>query len=39
MIRKPLARSLAGLLLASCVLAPALAENITLKASHQFPGG
>ncbi len=39
MIRKPLARSLAGLLLASCVLAPALADNITLKASHQFPGG
>ena len=39
MTRKPLVRSLAALLLTSCVLAPALAENITLKASHQFPGG
>ncbi|MFZ2651269.1 MAG: TRAP transporter substrate-binding protein DctP [Burkholderiaceae bacterium] len=32
-------RFLSGLLLAALPLAPAWAENITLKASHQFPGG
>ena len=33
------ARTLAAVLCAALPLAPALAQNITLKASHQFPGG
>ena len=37
--RRPLLNALAGLLTAIAVGTPALAENITLKASHQFPGG
>ena len=32
-------KTLAALLVAAATAAPALAENITLKASHQFPGG
>ncbi|MEO5696015.1 MAG: TRAP transporter substrate-binding protein DctP, partial [Burkholderiaceae bacterium] len=39
MIHRRLATALSGLLLAALPLTPALAENITLKASHQFPGG
>lgn len=34
-----LAKSLAGLLVAALPLTAALAESVTLKASHQFPGG
>ncbi len=34
-----LAKSLTGLLVAALPLTAALAESITLKASHQFPGG
>ncbi len=37
--RKTALRRLLPLLLAAVVATPALAENITLKASHQFPGG
>ena len=37
--RRPLLNALTGLLTAIAVGTPALAENITLKASHQFPGG
>jgi len=37
--RHPLAAALSGLLLAALPLAPAWADNVTLKASHQFPGG
>jgi TRAP-type transport system periplasmic protein len=33
------ARSLTGLLVATLPLTAALAESVTLKASHQFPGG
>ena len=33
------ARTLAALLCAALPLAPALADTMTLKASHQFPGG
>ena len=32
-------KTLAALLVACATAAPAFAENITLKASHQFPGG
>ncbi|MEO6031091.1 MAG: TRAP transporter substrate-binding protein DctP, partial [Burkholderiaceae bacterium] len=32
-------QALSALLLAAMPLAPAFADNITLKASHQFPGG
>jgi TRAP-type transport system periplasmic protein len=39
MNRRPLLRTLTGLLLAGLSIAPALAQNVTLKASHQFPGG
>ncbi len=39
MIRRSLATVLSGLLAAAIPLAPAMAEDITLKASHQFPGG
>jgi TRAP-type C4-dicarboxylate transport system substrate-binding protein len=43
MTRRPIAIAIAGAvsgaLLALLPVAPALAENITLKASHQFPGG
>ncbi|MDH5538768.1 MAG: TRAP transporter substrate-binding protein DctP [Rhizobacter sp.] len=39
MIRRPLLGVLSGLLLAAMPLSPALADNISLKASHQFPGG
>jgi TRAP-type C4-dicarboxylate transport system substrate-binding protein len=35
----PLLRPFAGLLTAALLATPALAENLTLKASHQFPGG
>ena len=34
-----LATAISGLLLAALPATPALAQNITLKASHQFPGG
>ncbi|PKO61712.1 MAG: ABC transporter substrate-binding protein, partial [Betaproteobacteria bacterium HGW-Betaproteobacteria-18] len=34
-----LAKSLTGLLVAALPLTAALADSITLKASHQFPGG
>jgi TRAP-type C4-dicarboxylate transport system substrate-binding protein len=39
MDRRQLARTVAGLLVACLPLAPALAQTVTLKASHQFPGG
>jgi TRAP-type transport system periplasmic protein len=39
MTRHPIARALSGLLLAAVPLAPAFADSVTLKASHQFPGG
>lgn len=39
MKRHALATALTGLFAASIPFAPALAESITLKASHQFPGG
>ncbi len=39
MTRPHLSRTLASLILAALPLTPALADNITLKASHQFPGG
>jgi TRAP-type C4-dicarboxylate transport system substrate-binding protein len=39
MIRRPLITALSGLLLAALASAPALSADITLKASHQFPGG
>src|SRR5438477_832032 len=34
-----LARALSGLLISALPLTPALAQTVTLKASHQFPGG
>jgi TRAP-type C4-dicarboxylate transport system substrate-binding protein len=37
--RRPLITALAGFLTAIAVSTPALADTITLKASHQFPGG
>lgn len=39
--KRPLATALAGMLLAALgtVHVPALAQTVTLKASHQFPGG
>lgn len=39
MNRRTLAQAVSGLIFAALPLSPALAENITLKASHQFPGG
>lgn len=39
MTSRALIRDAAALLAAAIVAGPALAENITLKASHQFPGG
>ncbi len=39
MKHRPTLRVLAGLLTAAFAATPALAEDITLKASHQFPGG
>lgn len=39
MKRHALATALTGLFVASIPFVPALAESITLKASHQFPGG
>ena len=39
MIRRPLITALSGLLLAALASTPALSADITLKASHQFPGG
>jgi TRAP-type C4-dicarboxylate transport system substrate-binding protein len=39
MKHRPLLQALAGLLAATALAAPALAETLTLKASHQFPGG
>jgi TRAP-type transport system periplasmic protein len=39
MNRRPLITALSGLLLATLASTPALAQNVTLKASHQFPGG
>ncbi len=39
MTRRPLTQTFAALIVAALPLAPAWAENITLKASHQFPGG
>ncbi len=35
----PFVKTLAALLVAAATATPAFAENITLKASHQFPGG
>lgn len=37
--RPRLALAVSALLLAASVAAPALAQTVTLKASHQFPGG
>ncbi len=39
MIRRSISTIFSGLLAAAIPLAPAMAEDITLKASHQFPGG
>ena len=39
MNRRPFVHAVAGLLVAAFALAPALADTMTLKASHQFPGG
>jgi TRAP-type C4-dicarboxylate transport system substrate-binding protein len=39
MNRRPFASALSGLLLAALPVSAALADNVTLKASHQFPGG
>ncbi|MBE0549863.1 MAG: TRAP transporter substrate-binding protein DctP [Rubrivivax sp.] len=39
MNRRPFVTALSGLLLAALPLAPAVAQTVTLKASHQFPGG
>jgi TRAP-type transport system periplasmic protein len=39
MNRRPFATALSGLLLAALPVTAALADNVTLKASHQFPGG
>ncbi len=39
MYRRPLLTTLAAVLMAAAPLAPALAADVTLKASHQFPGG
>lgn len=39
MNRRTLAQALSGLIFAALPLTPALADNISLKASHQFPGG
>jgi TRAP-type C4-dicarboxylate transport system substrate-binding protein len=39
MNRRPLINALSGLLLATLASTSALAQNVTLKASHQFPGG
>jgi TRAP-type transport system periplasmic protein len=39
MNRRPVRCALAGLVLAALPVAGALADTITLKASHQFPGG
>lgn len=39
MNRRPLITALSGLLLATLASTSALAQNVTLKASHQFPGG
>ena len=39
MSRRTIARAVGGLLLAAAVAMPASAADITLKASHQFPGG
>jgi TRAP-type C4-dicarboxylate transport system substrate-binding protein len=39
MNRRPFASALSGLLLAALPLAAAVAQTVTLKASHQFPGG
>jgi len=39
MNRRPFVCALSGLLLAALPMAPAVAQSVTLKASHQFPGG
>ena len=39
MKRTLLAAALSSLLLGAMPFAPAIAQNVTLKASHQFPGG
>ncbi len=39
MNRRTLARAVGGLLLSAAVAVPASAADVTLKASHQFPGG
>lgn len=39
MNRRPFVCALSGLLLAALPLAAAVAQTVTLKASHQFPGG
>ena len=39
MTLRPLLRALAGALAAASLAAPALADTMVLKASHQFPGG
>ena len=36
---RPLVKTLTALLVAAATASPAFAESITLKASHQFPGG
>ncbi len=39
MHHRPITKALSAMLLAALPMAPALGENVTLKASHQFPGG
>ena len=39
MNRRTLARAVGSLLLSAAVALPASAADVTLKASHQFPGG
>jgi TRAP-type C4-dicarboxylate transport system substrate-binding protein len=39
MNRRRLAQALSGLLIAALPFTPALGQSVTLKASHQFPGG
>jgi TRAP-type transport system periplasmic protein len=39
MNHRPITKALSAMLLAALPMAPALGQNVTLKASHQFPGG
>ena len=39
MNHRPITKALSAMLLAALPIASALGQNVTLKASHQFPGG